>query len=142
AGTILTKVSTELWLVRHGSVDRDWTEADPPLSAEGHEQAKVVAAALVGDPQVAGITAVHCSPLLRTKQTAEPLAATLGVPLVLHEGLAEFDRNAPEYLLLSELKARGDVRYEQMMAGDLSAWGTDWVTFRNEALAAVREVVA
>jgi probable phosphoglycerate mutase len=142
AATILTKVHTELWLVRHGAVDREWTAADPPLSAEGHEQAKVVAAALAGVPALAGMTAIHCSPLLRTQQTAEPLAAALGLPVVLHEGLAEFDRNAPEYLLLSELKARGDARYEQVMAGDISAWGTDWATFRNGAVAALRDVVA
>ncbi|HEY2832816.1 MAG TPA: histidine phosphatase family protein [Sporichthyaceae bacterium] len=142
AATILTKVHTELWLVRHGAVDREWTAADPPLSAEGHEQAKVVAAALAGVPALAGMTAIHCSPLLRTQQTAEPLAAALGLPVVLHEGLAEFDRNAPEYLLLSELKARGDARYEQVMAGDISAWGTDWATFRDGAVAALRDVVA
>ena len=142
AGSILTEVSTELWLIRHGAVDRDWTDADPPLSAEGHEQAKVVAAALAGVPALAGITAVHCSPMLRTRQTAEPFAAAVGLPVVLHDGLAEFDRHAPEYQLLSELKARGDNRYEQVMAGDLSAWGTDWATFRNGALAALRDVVA
>jgi broad specificity phosphatase PhoE len=142
AATILTKVRTELWLVRHGAVDREWTAADPPLSAEGHEQAKAMATALAAVPKLAGITAIHCSPLLRTQQTAEPLAVALGLPVVLHEGLAEFDRNAPEYLLLSELKARGDVRYEQVMAGDISAWGTDWATFRNGAVAALRDVVA
>jgi probable phosphoglycerate mutase len=142
AATILTRVTTELWLVRHGAVDRDWTDADPPLSAAGHEQAKATAAALLTVDRVAQIDAVHCSPMLRTRQTAEPLTAALGVSLVVHEGLAEFDRDAPEYLLLSELKARGDARFEQVMAGDLSAWGMTWTSFRNEAVAALREVAA
>jgi broad specificity phosphatase PhoE len=142
AGGILTTVSAELWLVRHGAVDRAWTAADPPLSAEGHAEAKTMAAALAGASRLADITAIHCSPMRRTQQTAAPLAAAFDLPVVLHDGLAEFDRYSPEYLLMSELKARGDIRYEQMMAGDLSAWGTDWTTFRNGALAALRDVVA
>jgi probable phosphoglycerate mutase len=142
AANILTKITAELWLVRHGAVDREWHGADPPLAAAGHDQAKVLATVLSSAPQLAGITDIHCSPLLRTRQTAQPLADALHLPLVLHEGLAEFDRNAPEYLLLSELKARGDARFDQVMAGDLSAWGTDWPTFRNNAVAALHEVAA
>ncbi|HEY3603204.1 MAG TPA: histidine phosphatase family protein [Sporichthyaceae bacterium] len=142
AANILTKVTTELWLVRHGAVDREFVGADPPLSAGGHEQAKVLADVLSEVDRFADIDAIHCSPMLRARQTAEPLAGTLRLPVVTHEGLAEFDRNATEYMLLSELRARGDVRFEQVMAGDLSAWGTDWPTFRNEAVVAVHEVAA
>jgi probable phosphoglycerate mutase len=140
AANILTKVETELWLVRHGAVDRTFPGADPPLSAAGHGQATLLAEVLSGVDRFAEITEIHCSPMLRTRQTADPLADALRLPVVTHDGLAEFDRNAPEYLLLSELKARGDVRFEQVMAGDLSAWGTDWPSFRNGAVAALHEV--
>jgi broad specificity phosphatase PhoE len=142
AGSIITRVTTELWIVRHGDVDRAHQGVDPPLSARGHDQAKAMAAGLAGAPELAGVTAVHCSPMRRTVQTAEPLAAALGVPLVHHDGLAEYDRDSPEYLLMADLKALGDGRFEQVMAGDLSAYGTDWPTFRNRVLAALRDVVA
>ena len=45
--------------------------------------------------------------------------------------LAEFDRDAPEYVFFSELRERGDDRYQACLVhDDLSAWGTDAATFR------------
>ena len=51
------------------------TQPDPALSAAGQERAKRLAAMLAD----AGITAISVTNTTRTKQTAEPLAAKLGL---------------------------------------------------------------
>ena len=63
-------------LVRHGRPDEGHAERpeDPPLAEEGRRQARAAAALLAGE----GITRIVTSPLLRARQTAEPLAARLG----------------------------------------------------------------
>lgn len=85
---MLTPDATELQLVRHGesqaySEGSDFPlvggHGDPPLAAEGKAQAELVCARLAA----ADISAIYVTPLCRTAQTAEPLAATLGMtPLV------------------------------------------------------------
>jgi probable phosphoglycerate mutase len=71
--------ATDLLLVRHGEseaytdgqpFDLVGGQGDPPLSAEGQEQAKRVCGRLAG----AGIAAIYVSTLRRTAQTAAPLA--------------------------------------------------------------------
>lgn len=78
-------------LVRHAkAVARsDWhggPDHERPLSARGREQAQQLTEELLaGDP----IAALHTSPLVRCRQTLEPLARATGLPLVEEEGLAE-----------------------------------------------------
>jgi broad specificity phosphatase PhoE len=78
--------------VRHGQTapNRDGLvlgRADPELTEEGHRQAALLAAALAGEP----VTAILTSPLLRARQTAEPVGAACGVPVVVDERLVEID---------------------------------------------------
>jgi broad specificity phosphatase PhoE len=61
--------------------------ADPELTEEGHEQAARLAAALASEP----VTAVLVSPLLRTRETAEPIGEACGVPVVVDDRLIEID---------------------------------------------------
>lgn len=56
-----------------------------PLSRVGHGQAQALAAALASRP----VARVLSSPHLRCRQTVEPLAATHGLAVEVHEGLAE-----------------------------------------------------
>ena len=72
-------------LVRHGetadNVDKRFIGTgghDPELSDEGRRQAKAVAERLARD---GGVDAVVTSPMRRTKQTAEAVAAALGLPV-------------------------------------------------------------
>ena len=58
---------------------------DPPLSAEGREQAERVCARLSAD----GIDAIYVTTLCRTAQTAAPLAARLGLGVQVEAGLRE-----------------------------------------------------
>ena len=60
----------------------------PPLSTEGRAQAAMAASFLAGNPP----TVVYTSPLDRAIQTAQIMAAQLGVPLAIDERLAEHRR--------------------------------------------------
>jgi broad specificity phosphatase PhoE len=78
-----------LLLVRHGqstwNAERRWQgHADPPLSDLGRSQAKAAAAA------VGGVDAVVASDLQRARETAEIIAAELGIgPVIVVEALRE-----------------------------------------------------
>jgi probable phosphoglycerate mutase len=79
-----------LIFVRHGVTDwnrlrRFQGQTDIALNADGLDQAERTAAVL-GTEKVA---AVYSSDLLRTRQTAEPIARALGMPLVVEPGLRE-----------------------------------------------------
>lgn len=76
-------------LLRHGQSEfnllftatrRDPGIADPRLTELGHEQARTAAAALAGE----GIRRIIVSPYMRALQTAEPIAALLGVPVMVN----------------------------------------------------------
>lgn len=59
---------------------------DPPLVAEGVEQARRAAAWIA---ERGGADAVVASPLQRTRQTAAQVAERLGLPVAIEEGFAE-----------------------------------------------------
>lgn len=81
-----------IYLIRHGLAAAGVDDLDPGLAPLGHAQAAAVAAALAGSP--AGRLIV--SPLRRTRETAEPIAATLGLEPELREEVAEvFDPSWP-----------------------------------------------
>jgi probable phosphoglycerate mutase len=86
-----------LLLLRHGQTPSnvegilDAAYPGPGLTALGHEQARAVPEALAGED----ITAIHVSRLLRTHETAAPLAAARGLSPRLTEGLEEI--RAGEY---------------------------------------------
>ena len=81
---------TTLLLVRHG--ETDWNAAgrlqghtDRPLNEYGRRQARELAERLVGER----IAAVYTSDLARARETAEIIAAPLGLEVVLEPGLRE-----------------------------------------------------
>jgi broad specificity phosphatase PhoE len=84
-----------LWLVRHAHrldfIQPEWFDTatyryDPPLSAEGFDQASSLAQEL---SQVT-IDRIYTSPLLRTIQTVDPLARLIQQPIRLEWGLCEW----------------------------------------------------
>jgi broad specificity phosphatase PhoE len=98
---------TRLLLLRHGETEfsaqrRYCGRSDPPLTERGRMQADAAARHLAGQP---GITAVVSSPLLRALETAEPVAARLGVPLTVHDALIETDFGAWDGLTFAEAAA-------------------------------------
>jgi 2,3-bisphosphoglycerate-dependent phosphoglycerate mutase len=83
-------VATTLLLARHGETDwnreRRWQgHADPPLNGAGRAQASALAAG------VTDIDAIYTSDLARARQTAEIVAAELGVPVHVDARLREID---------------------------------------------------
>ena len=84
-----------LWLVRHGHrldfIQPEWFDTatyryDPPLSAEGFDQANLLALQL----NQIQIDQIYTSPFLRTVQTADRLARCLQLPIRLEWGLCEW----------------------------------------------------
>lgn len=84
-----------LYLIRHGRSDFDsrdrWAGArgeqwDPPLGAEGREQARLLTQRL---RSMMPPTAVYCSPLRRARETIAPYADATGVEVVFAEDLVE-----------------------------------------------------
>ncbi|WP_030370498.1 bifunctional RNase H/acid phosphatase [Streptomyces rimosus] len=109
---------TTLVLLRHGETALTPQKrfsgsggCDPELSLAGHRQAEAVAAALAARGTV---QAVVSSPLKRCRQTAETVAARLGLDVRVDEGLRETDFGAWEGLTFAEVQER----YPQ----DLAAW--------------------
>ncbi|MFF7233554.1 MULTISPECIES: bifunctional RNase H/acid phosphatase [unclassified Streptomyces] len=84
---------------------------DPELSAAGRRQAEATATALAARGT---IQAVVSSPLRRCRETAEAVAARLGLEVRIEEGLRETDFGAWEGLTFAEVRER----YPE----DLDAW--------------------
>lgn len=88
-------MSTQILFIRHGETDwnrikRIQGHTDIPLAATGVEQARRLAQRLVEEAvQGARLDAIYSSDLLRARQTAQPIATALGLPLQLREGLRE-----------------------------------------------------
>jgi len=83
---------TRLYLVRHGEVDDAYHEVfggkiDMELSPNGHEQAKRLAKFLSG----LHFDRIYRSPMVRVRQTAEPLIDALGRQAEVIDDLREVD---------------------------------------------------
>jgi probable phosphoglycerate mutase len=96
-------VTTVTHLLRHGQTEhtperRYSGRNDLPLSRTGRAEAEA-AAARAGH---LGVDAVVASPLRRTRETAEIVAASLGVPVELDDDLVELDFGDLEGLTLDE----------------------------------------
>ncbi|MFJ5707044.1 bifunctional RNase H/acid phosphatase [Streptomyces sp. NPDC093105] len=85
--------------------------SDPELSEAGRRQAAAVAEALAARGTIQHIVS---SPLVRCRQTAETVAARLGLDVVVDEGLRETDFGAWEGLTFAEVRERHPE--------DLDAW--------------------
>jgi ribonuclease H / adenosylcobalamin/alpha-ribazole phosphatase len=99
---------TRLLMLRHGQTEysaqgRYSGRADLPITELGKCQAAAAAARLA---RTDGVAAVVSSPMLRARQTAEPVASALGVPLTIHDGLIEADFGAWEGLTFAEASDR------------------------------------
>ncbi|ATW48266.1 bifunctional RNase H/acid phosphatase [Streptomyces peucetius] len=85
--------------------------SDPVLSAVGRRQADAAAAALAARGTIQEIIS---SPLRRCRETADAVAAKLGLGVTLEEGLREADFGAWEGLTYAEVRER--------YPDDLDAW--------------------
>lgn len=75
-----SQATTTVIFVRHAEKDLS-IEEDPPLTSAGRERVAELTRQLVDADVVAGIDAIYSTPFKRTRQTAEPLSARLGIPI-------------------------------------------------------------
>ncbi|MCU0267539.1 MAG: histidine phosphatase family protein [Acidimicrobiales bacterium] len=131
----------ELVLVRHALPHRlvvPGGVADPELSPEGRRQAAALGRVLATEP----LHAVYASPLRRAEQTAAPVAAAVGLTPRRRDGLAEWDRDAADYIPVEELKATGDPRWDALAAQRWDELGVDIEAFRRRVLTTVAAIAA
>lgn len=137
--------TTRIHLVRHGATkltaeDRFSGDIGAELSDEGRHQVTRLAERLHGE----GITAIYCSPLSRTVETATIIAGACGVRPQRRDALREIGHGHWEGM------ARRDV--ETQFASEYAQWSEDPFTFAPEggesgvavlarALPALRDIV-
>jgi 2,3-bisphosphoglycerate-dependent phosphoglycerate mutase len=132
----------DLLIIRHAlpqRVEVVGRAADPSLSPLGLRQAEALADWLEPD----GLDALYSSPMARARETAEPVAARLGLDVVIEDGVAEYDKDSEAYVPIEELKAEGDPRWTEMLAGGyFSEDGIDPVEFQSGVVDAMERIVA
>jgi len=113
---------TTLLLIRHG--ETAWNaerrlqgHLDIPLNLEGERQARLLAAALAGEP----LDLIVSSDLMRARQTAQAIADLRGMPLQVEPGLRERCYGGFEGLLYSEIEARYPRQFAAWQARDVDA---------------------
>jgi broad specificity phosphatase PhoE len=102
-------------LIRHGQTawnagageERFRGRTDLPLDPTGQAQARAVANRLRSEP----IVALYASPLLRTCQTAIPLANSLKLPVQPHDGLIDINYGHFQGLTHSEAATANPTQY-------------------------------
>lgn len=90
-------------MIRHGKPSSVWGQSDdgdPGLDDRGREQARAARDALLALPDDIRPRLVLSSPLRRCRETAEPFAAALGVPLEIDPAVGEIP--TPAALSLAE----------------------------------------
>jgi broad specificity phosphatase PhoE len=99
-------------LVRHGDTAQAADgifcgDLDPPLTARGREQAELVGKAA----SALKLTALYCSPKLRARQTAEPIARVSGLTPDVQDGLREIAYGSWEGRKETEIHATEPAAY-------------------------------
>ena len=111
---------TQLCIVRHGETawnaeGRVQGQLDVPLNEVGLSQAQAVAAALKGER----FTTIYSSDLQRVRQTAEPTARALGLPVRLDARLRERHYGMFQTLKYSDVKVLHPEDYARFKEKDL-----------------------
>ena len=136
---------TRLLLVRHGATtlsaeDRFAGSTDVALSDEGRHQAARLAERLSDDR----ISAVYCSPMRRTIETAAIIAEPHGLAPVTRPGLREIDHGHWEGLTRKDVEARYGDEYTRWEADPFTVapdGGESGVDVMARALPVVRAIV-
>ncbi len=135
------QIGMDLVLIRHAlpvRVEVVEGPADPELSEDGHEQARHLGEYLASER----IHAIYASPLRRAQQTAQPVAERQNVEVVLADGIAEYDREASDYIPVEQMKAEGHQGWHDILAGGVhQSLGVDPYQFRANAVAALELIV-
>ncbi len=109
-----------LVMIRHGETSwnvegRVQGQTDVPLSEVGHAQARALAEALAAE----SFCAIYASDLMRVRQTADPAARRLGLPVTLDPRLRERHYGMFETLTYTEVKLKHPRDFARFKAKDL-----------------------
>jgi broad specificity phosphatase PhoE len=139
-------MTTRVYLIRHGATtlsaeDRFAGATDVELSDEGRRQAEALALRLSDDH----ITAVYCSPMKRTVETATIVAQPQGLTPILRDGLREINHGRWESLRRSDVEAlfpQEYVEWEEDPYIYAPQGGESGLSVMARALPIIREVVS
>jgi probable phosphoglycerate mutase len=130
----------EMLLIRHGlpihKANSDGTPADPPLSRLGLEQALLVGEWLAEE----GIDRIYSSPMLRARETAEPLAKHMNVEIELEARVQEFDADSDEYIPMEKLKRDHPERWREFVTGGYASQ-SDFEAFVSTVTAGLQHLI-
>jgi 2,3-bisphosphoglycerate-dependent phosphoglycerate mutase len=137
---------TRLCLVRHGETEwnaegRVQGQTDIPLSTVGLAQAQAAAEVLCRHD----FSAIYSSDLMRVRQTAEPAARRLALPLQLDAALRERHYGIFERLLYTEVRSRYPEHYARFQRKDPDydfESGESLRTFYERSLDVVKTIAA
>lgn len=129
----------QVLLIRHALPLRSEVGAgsDPELTEAGWDQARRLPKALARFD----VSRLVSSPQRRARQTAEPVAAALGLPVELDDRVAEYDRGMSHYVPLEEVRAERPEDWARMARGELPE-NVDADAFHARVRAALQEIVA
>ncbi len=111
--------------------------SDPELAEAGWEQARRLPEALARFE----VSRLVSSPQRRARQTAERVAAALGLPVGIEEGMAEYDRGMSHYVPLEQVRAERPGDWERMAEGQLPP-SVDAEAFLARVRTALRDIVS
>ncbi|MFM8353553.1 MAG: histidine phosphatase family protein [Gammaproteobacteria bacterium] len=128
----------ELILIRHGLPlrveNQDGQPADPALSDKGRVQALQMTEWMLRER----VDRLYSSPMRRARETAEPLAAALALPVEIEPGAAEYDQHSDSYIPVEQLKAQDFERWQRLMRGEMEA---DFELFAERVIASLERIV-
>jgi 2,3-bisphosphoglycerate-dependent phosphoglycerate mutase len=133
----------DLLLIRHAEPERvapgsASAPADPVLTERGRAQAERLARWLEHEP----IDAVLSSPLRRARETADLVAARLGLDVDLNDGLQEYDARADYYIPVEELRETRDHHWRAMVEGRWEELGgEDPAVFRRHIVPCMETII-
>jgi probable phosphoglycerate mutase len=142
---------TELVLVRHGLTawnreTRFQGHIDIPLDPDGHAEAERAAQALAEQALAAPVSAVYSSDLTRARQTAEPIARRLGLPVRVDPAMRERHYGAFEGLTPEELQRDWGPAFARWRGRELDfalpGGGESLRGFHDRVLAAIEAMAA
>lgn len=111
--------------------------SDPELAEAGWAQARRLPDALARFE----ISRLISSPQRRARQTAEPVASALGIPVQIEDRIAEYDRGLSHYVPLEQVRTERPDDWARMAQGQLPGV-VDAGAFYARVNAALRDIVA
>ena len=119
-----------LLLIRHGQpVDSDDDNGidDPPLGDAGKRQAERVCQRIIRERP----DRIVSSPLARARETAEPVADALGLPIETLDAVAEVDfHSGTPYVSVERLRRMGGAKWDELLTDPVGALGGNTDEFR------------